>query len=86
MSTYGGSVVENIVQGTARDMMAYAMVSCDEHSTYDALMTVHDELVAEAPIELADYKEFEGLLTELPSEYDGCPIAAEGGQFLSYRK
>lgn len=86
MSTYGGSVVENIVQGTARDMMAYAMVSCDEHPDYDALMTVHDELVAEAPLEVANYKEFEALLTDLPSEYDGCPIAAEGGQFLSYRK
>jgi DNA polymerase len=86
MGTYGGSIVENIDQGTARDMMAHALVNCDEHDDYIAMMTVHDELVAETPEGVGTYKEFEGLLTDLPEVYDGCPIAAEGGQFKCYRK
>lgn len=86
MGTYGGSIVENIDQGTARDMMAYAMVSCDEHEDYIAMMTVHDELVAETLIGIGTYQEFEGLLTDLPPEYDGCPIAAEGDLMTCYRK
>jgi DNA polymerase len=44
--TYGGSLVENIVQGTARDIMANGMLEA-EKSGFPVVLTVHDELVTE---------------------------------------
>lgn len=45
--TYGGKIVENITQAVARDVMAHAMIQCDEEGVYDLVMTVHDEMVTE---------------------------------------
>ena len=44
--TYGGSLVENIVQGTARDIMANGMLRAEE-AGFPVVLTVHDELVTE---------------------------------------
>ena len=44
--TYGGSLVENIVQGTARDIMANGMLRAEE-AGFPVILTVHDELVTE---------------------------------------
>lgn len=47
--TYGGSLVENIVQAIARDCLCDAMLRMEvEHDTR-ILMHIHDEVVAEAP-------------------------------------
>jgi DNA polymerase len=43
--TYGGRLVENLVQSVARDVMATMMLSCAEVP----VMTVHDEIVWEVP-------------------------------------
>lgn len=44
--TYGGKLVENIVQAIARDCLAYAMWNLDRHG-YKIVMHVHDEVVIE---------------------------------------
>src|SRR5690554_5406839 len=46
IDTYGGKLVENIVQATARDCLAYAMLNLDA-SGYEIVMHVHDEVVIE---------------------------------------
>lgn len=46
--TWGGKLVENIVQAFARDCLAVAMVRLDE-AGYKIVFTVHDEIIAEAP-------------------------------------
>lgn len=84
-STYGGKLVENITQAIARDVMAEAMLRSAE-TIYDALMTVHDELVCEVPSGQGDVKEFEQLMAETAAWADGCPIDAEGGIMKRYRK
>lgn len=91
MGTYGGSIVENIDQATARDMMAVSLVKVSRlhyegDSQYIPITTIHDELLAEAPMGWGDVAEFEHLLTDLPAEYSGCPVAAEGGRLERYQK
>ena len=46
--TWGGKLVENIVQAIARDCLAVAMVKL-EAAGYPIVFTVHDEVVIEAP-------------------------------------
>lgn len=46
--TWGGKLVENIVQAYARDCLAVAMLRLDD-AGYKILFHVHDEIIAEAP-------------------------------------
>lgn len=84
--TYGGMLVENLTQATARDLMAQAMVRCDDNPKYSVLMSVHDELIAECPTGAGDQREFEALMAETPGWAKGCPVDAEGWIGPRYRK
>ena len=44
MSTYGGKLVENIVQAVARDCLAVTLIRLDD-AGYKTVMHVHDEAV-----------------------------------------
>lgn len=84
--TYGGKLVENIVQALCRDLMGFAMWSVYKHTKYQILLTVHDELVAQCPIGQGDVAEFEGIMCILPKWAAGFPITAEGWKGSRYRK
>jgi len=83
-STYGGKLVENITQGTARDIMAEAMLRVDK-AGIDIVMSVHDELVCEVNTDRT-VKELETLMTIIPSWAKNCPIAAEGWEGKRFKK
>lgn len=83
--TYGGSIVENIVQATARDIMAYGMLNV-EAKGYEIAMTVHDEVVASINEGGGDVHEFESLLSLTPDWAKDCPVKAEGWRGKRYRK
>ena len=94
VKTYGGSLVENITQATARDVMANGMLSA-EKAGFPVVLTVHDELVAEVddiPNETADatrtglVKRLEKAMCSLPPWAAGLPVAAEGWTGFRYRK
>jgi DNA polymerase len=83
--TYGGSLVENIVQATARDIMANGMLNA-EAAGFPVVLTVHDELVTEkAPAE-GDVDGLIKAMCTLPEWAKGCPIEAEGWTGFRYRK
>lgn len=86
LTTYGGMIVENIVQAISRDIMAEAMLRAQDTSDYRVLLSVHDELIAETPLGTGDVRDFEALLTKVPTWAPGCPIGAEGWRGLRYRK
>lgn len=48
IETYGPKLVENIVQGTARDLLAEAMLRLKKRG-YQIVMHIHDEAVLEVP-------------------------------------
>ena len=48
IETYGPKLVENIVQGTARDLLAEAMLRVEKKG-YPIVMHCHDEIIAEVP-------------------------------------
>jgi len=84
--TYGGKLTENIVQATARDLMAEAMLRVHNSGKYDVVLSVHDELVCEVDAWDGDQEEFDALMAETPEWAEGCPVAAEGWRGKRYRK
>ena len=85
LSTYGGKLVENIVQATARDIMVQGMHNV-EAVGYEIISTVHDEIISETEDGFGSVEEYERLLCEMPSWGATCPIAAEGFFAKRWRK
>lgn len=83
--TYGGMIVENQVQAISRDLMATAMMRAIP-TCYSVVLSVHDELIAEAPLGAGSVPEFEHLLAECPPWAKGCPVGAEGWAGARYHK
>lgn len=82
---WGGLLVENVVQATARDLMAGAMMRL-EQGGYPVIMSVHDEIICEVPEDFGSLAEMIATMTEPPAWARGCPIAAEGQEGPRYRK
>ena len=85
ISTYGGMLVENAVQATARDILAAGMTALDA-AGYGLVLHVHDEPVSEDPIGFGSEEEFRRLMTTLPPCYAGSPVAAGSFRAERYRK
>jgi DNA polymerase len=85
-STYGGKLVENACQASARDIMAYAMPEA-ETAGYPVVLTVHDELVTE-PLDTPEFNvaELSRILSTNPRWAEGLPLAAAGFETQRYRK
>lgn len=84
-TTYGGKLVENIVQGIARDVMREGMFSAEDNG-YPVHGTVHDELLAIRDEGEGNHHELEKLVCTLPKWTRGIPLNAEGFECVRYRK
>ena len=77
VSTYGGSITENIVQGIARDVFCEGLLALEE-TIYDTKFHVHDEVVCEVDKDYGHVEEVCRLLARVPDWGEGLPLAAEG--------
>ena len=86
VKTYGGKIIENCTQAFARDIMA-ANMQLIEDSGYAIVLSVHDELLTEAP-DSEDFSAYTlaGLMARAPSWAPGIPLAAAGFEAYRYRK
>ena len=85
IETFGGKLTENIVQATARDLLAEAMLRLRD-AGLEIVMHVHDEAVLEVPIGHSGVDEVCALMAEAPAWADGLPLRADGYECRFYQK
>jgi DNA polymerase len=87
VSTYGGSLAENMTQAIARDLLADAMRFIEAEGI-EIVLHVHDEVVAEVKQFRAQWvlERMEAIMSETPAWAKGLPLAAEAWRGRRYRK
>jgi DNA polymerase len=80
-----GILVENVVQGIARDLLADALIRL-EAAGYPVVLHVHDEIVCEVPDDFGTLDEFKRIVCEVPAWAEGLPIAAKARNGLRFAK
>ena len=82
-TSHGGKIFENIVQGTARDVLACAMLRFEEWHL-KIVAHVHDEIIVESDTD--ELKLAEEIMSRPVDWAPGLPLAAEGWRGKYYRK
>lgn len=82
VSTYGAKLVENIVQGISRDILAFALGNL---SDYRVVAHIHDEVIVEVPMD-TQIQTICNIMEQTPSWIAGLPLKAEGYECLYYQK
>lgn len=85
IETYGPKLVENIVQGTARDLLAEAMLRVKKCG-FDIVMHIHDEVVLEVAEGVSSVEEVCAIMAEQPEWAKGLPLRADGYECAFYKK
>ena len=85
IETYGPKLVENIVQGTARDLLAEAMLRVEKKG-YPIVMHCHDEIIAEVPEGSGSVDEMCEIMAVQPKWAAGLPLRADGYSCSFYQK
>ena len=86
VETYGGKIVENIVQATARDCLAEAMQRVAAMG-YQIVMHVHDEMIVDVPVEDKDaLARINRAMSDPISWAPGLPLRGDGYETTFYKK
>jgi DNA polymerase len=84
---YGGLLVENATQALCRDLLADALVRCEE-AGLDPVGHVHDEGICEvdAPLGAEGLEAMREIMSDAPQWARGLPIRLDGFHSVHYRK
>lgn len=85
IESYGPKFVENIVQATARDILAEAMLRLSA-SGFEIVMHVHDEAVLEVPLGKSSIDEVCRIMADKPKWANGLLLSADGYECEFYKK
>lgn len=85
LDTYGGKLVENIVQATARDVLAESMLRLEKLG-YKIVAHVHDEVILDVPKGVTNIDEINEQMAINPEWTEGLPLAAAGFRSDFYMK
>ena len=86
LETWGGKLVENIVQATARDCLAATMMQVSQMG-YQIVMHVHDEIIVDVPRK--DAHALDNILRVMSKEISwapGLPLKGDGYETDFYKK
>ena len=85
--TWGGKLTENVVQAVSRDIFSEMILNI-EAAGYSVVWHVHDEGIAEVPVEQADsaLEQITSIMSTPPEWATNLPLAAEGAIFERYDK
>ncbi|MBO8164681.1 MAG: DNA polymerase [Brevibacillus sp.] len=83
--TYGGRLVENLVQAIARDCLAESLMRLDAEG-YDIVMHVHDEVVLDVPIGTGSVEHVTEIMSRPIEWAPGLPLSAAGFECDFYQK
>lgn len=86
--TYGGKLVENIVQAVARDILAWSLQNVKNAGYGDMVMTIHDEIVIEVPAMDAEkhLKKIQSVMDQEIPWLKGLPLKTDGYTTFYYKK
>ena len=82
---YGGSLFNNVVQGSCRDILVSGLKHAEKDG-WRLVGHVHDELICEMPIGARTVKELEEVICQVPDWCAGMPLVADGWAGKRYRK
>ncbi len=85
IESYGAKFCENIVQATARDVLAEAMLSLEKKGFY-IVCHIHDEVVLEVPEGTSSVEEVNEIMAVCPDWCEGLPLKAAGFESTFYKK
>lgn len=85
LETFGGKLVENLVQAVARDCLAESMIRLEAWG-YKIVFHVHDEVIIDAPAGFGSADEVAAIMGEPIEWAEGLPLKAEGYETEFYRK
>ena len=88
LETWGGKLVENIVQATARDCLAVTMKRVDA-AGYTIVMHVHDEIICDVPRQgnnADDLKKITDIMAIPPEWAPDLPLRGDGYVTPFYKK
>ncbi|SCY26265.1 DNA polymerase [Alkaliphilus peptidifermentans] len=85
IDTYGGKICENIIQGTARDCLADALLRLDK-AGYDIVAHIHDEVVLDVPKDKGSLEEVNSIMAAPIPWAKGLPMNADGFETEFYMK
>lgn len=85
VTTYGGKLIENLMQAMARDIMMEGMLSGEE-AGYPALASIHDEDLTIRRIGEGSEEELEIAVCRMPRWAKDIPLQAEGFVVERYQK
>lgn len=85
IESYGPKFVENIVQATARDVLADAMLRLDK-AGFKITMHIHDEVVLEVENGKSSVEEVCAIMGEAPKWAETMNLRADGYECAFYKK
>lgn len=78
VETYSGKLVENIVQATARDLLAEALTRL-ENAGFEVIFSIHDEIVIDTPASVQNsLEQVAEIMSTNPVWAKGLPLDAAG--------
>ena len=84
IGTYGGKIVENIVQAIARDCLALSMKKTAAKG-FKVVMHIHDEMVIDSPMN-RELRELTDIMAEPVPWAQGLILRGDGFESMFYKK